>query len=87
MDSEEDTHGRKPIDEARVRAAEAELIAAREAWHRERGEQPPPDEEPPDEVRRAERAFIAARELWYQDHETRAKQDRGEHPDGEGAQR
>lgn len=81
MGSSEDSSSRRPIDEAAVRAAEAALLEAREAWHREHGEVPPPEEEPPDEVRRAERAFIAAREIWYQDREARGRRGRGERRD------
>ena len=73
MGSGDDTHRHRPIDEAAVRAAEAEFLAAREAWRRERGDAPPPDAEPPADVRRAEQAFIAAREIWQQDREREAR--------------
>jgi hypothetical protein len=55
-----DDDGRS-IDDAALAAAERKLLAAREAWHAERGEVPPPHEAP-DPVKEAERKFLAARE-------------------------
>lgn len=71
-DSAEDDQGR----------ALREMMAAREAWHRERGETPPRSAAPQcpagseDEgLQAAERRFITAREAWLRQ--------RGTKPDGE----
>jgi hypothetical protein len=54
-----------------IAAAEAELLAAREAWRAERGDVPPAPAstagDAPDAVKQAERNFLRAREAWFAD--------------------
>jgi len=76
MGPSKDSHGHQTVDVPAVRAAEAELLAAREQWHREHG--PAPQEQAPEKIRRAERAFIEARELWQQDQQAKASRKGGQ---------
>ena len=79
-ESDGQTPGRR-ADDAAGSGAERAFLAARAAWHAERGDTPPVGEAPPDTAREAERRFIAAREAWHQDRERKGRQERGERRD------
>jgi hypothetical protein len=58
-----------------VLEAEKKFLAARDAWHAARGEEPPP-QDAPDPARDAERLYSKAREAWLAAHPTKRPPDR-----------